>query len=853
MIDETLINEYLAASAAHQLAYLPDGRLLEAAADDSGRAMLRAWVRSDERAADRIVPAGSATLPKAVCGGAGVLHEADGTLTAFYSSSDGVATLTLAAAESETRFAEWIEPARSKIICRHDERVLSPTCVAGVPGGPMCVALLARAKSSDDPDGISLAVKQRSDEWIHHRMLDARGLLAPAACIGPSGSIALAWSDTRRMLHYLFTDCEALAETGPLASVTCGHRGTQPSLAPISETTWMLAAESEFSQIVTCIIDGNDCVHLPPIHNLDIRLKRDVLHGPQLHRDGDQRLWLVFTDATRHAVFGCQWLGDTWGDPLVLGAIVDHTPRLTRSLQAIKTMKSRANTVAGEIICLLHSGASEATPRTAAVPRRPRPPESPRTVLFLDMLEVAEMRGVERRFVEAEKDAGNPLFEPDPERPDECRRVFNTGRIMREEDGRFRMWYAAMGEPSSGPDWWNWLKVGYAESQDGLAWQRTNVADSASHLWSGMPYVPTVFMDPQDTALPYKWLAFDTYGQQLERAAGAASAQDAISGALWESPDGERWTRREARLSFDGPRPLSFVPQCVIVDECDPDPSQRYKAYGFSSLTLCRRGLSLATSGDLIQWRTYADNPVLNAELRGAPLIINGPESQVHDAVVWQYRGMFLALYQCQYGPDEHDLELAISRDGRRFDFVAPGHKLISRGDAGCWDRGSITAAVPLIVDNDIWIYYGGTDYHHPSDGPYSGYRSDRMKVACGLARLRLDGFAYLTVADPEQKGWVETVALNAPNTPCELTVNACIPDGCSIAAELLDVDEHRAIPGYGIDAAVPATGDSTAVPLQWRGQGGLPSGRPFRLRVHLRGSRGQPRLFAVRLVRRGT
>jgi len=694
---------------------------------------------------------------------------------------------------------------------------------------------------------IRFAVRGAEGHWDLVPVAVGEGLLAPRVRTAETGGIAVVWSDMRQVVNGLFASRLDALLAGAGTRIGLEWPGVAPDVSWIGEGLWALAAESEFAQILTCLVEPPRVQAVSSPHTLDERLKRDVLHAPCLGRDVHGRTWLTFIDETRRVVFGCCWQGDGWGAPKAVARIVEPTLRLTRNLAAIRRCEGPAPGADGVARMLLMPERPCVTPRLCGLPTVDSAIGAGRTILFLDLAEVQGMRGLARRMVQARKHDTNPVFAPDPSITEECRRVFNSGRVLRAADGTLRMWYAAMGERGAGNDWWNWLRTGYATSPDGVAWRRTPVGPGGSDLWTGMQYMPAIFVDPTGGERPFKWLTFDTHGQQLDviREGRNDPRTNTIQGALWESAEGLEWASRPVELRFDGARPLSFVPQCVVVDEADSDAEHRYKAYGFSSLTLSRRGLSLATSADLVHWRAWPDNPVLDAEVRGTPLIPAGPESQIHDAVVWQQGELFLALYQYQYGADQHDTELAVSRDGRRFEFVAPGHKVIARGGPGQWDRGSIAAAVPVIDEDTIRIYYGGTDYHHPSDGPYTFQRSDSMTVACGLATLRRDGFAYLTPADGDV-GVVETIAFGPLREPHGLTANADLPDDCLATGEILDPAHGKPIEGYGAQSAVPVRGDSLAHRMEWDGRQRLPLGRPFRVRVAMRGATDRARLYGI-------
>ena len=100
------------------------------------------------------------------------------------------------------------------------------------------------------------------------------------------------------------------------------------------------------------------------------------------------------------------------------------------------------------------------------------------------------------------------------------------------------------------------------------------------------------------------------------------------------------------------------------------------------------------------------------------------------------------------------NVELTFSRDGVRWiragdrkpfmDFVIPYKQ--NREWIQIWQP-------PVIVGDEIWFYYNGTEsvyYPNPlPDGALSGDMSD-YDIAVGLAKLRLDGFISVEASDEE-------------------------------------------------------------------------------------------------------
>ena len=86
-------------------------------------------------------------------------------------------------------------------------------------------------------------------------------------------------------------------------------------------------------------------------------------------------------------------------------------------------------------------------------------------MLFLDYSDLESMEGFVHSLELPAKYAGNPIMVPD--------RAWESGRlslfgsvIRRPDDGRWQMWYTTQNPELGG------LLIGYAESNDGIAWTR---------------------------------------------------------------------------------------------------------------------------------------------------------------------------------------------------------------------------------------------------------------------------------------------------------------------------------------------------------------------------------------------
>ena len=267
------------------------------------------------------------------------------------------------------------------------------------------------------------------------------------------------------------------------------------------------------------------------------------------------------------------------------------------------------------------------------------------------------------------------------------------------DGGKYRMWYGGIREPRGGeprPPWYDWIRCGYAESDDGIHWKRIKTRQVE---WQGsrdnniLPFFrhsPLIFRDDAepDPQRRYKAFYFWNSGEHLDiaRSGKYGKAWDPRDERflmdLFSSADGIHFERQEGEVVFpsEQARPLSLIPQSIFRDEREPDPQKRFKAYGFSSLDLRRRGTSYIWSPDCLHWTAHPELPVIDPAIRGTPPAAGGPTGQVHDTVCFPYEGYYIALYQDQHDPLNMPVELAVSRDSESFRLVQPGQKVIPVG-----------------------------------------------------------------------------------------------------------------------------------------------------------------------------
>lgn len=210
-------------------------------------------------------------------------------------------------------------------------------------------------------------------------------------------------------------------------------------------------------------------------------------------------------------------------------------------------------------------------------------------------------------------------------------------------------------------------------------------------------------------------------------------------------------------------------------------------------------------SADFIHWTEPVEI------MRGADA-----HDQIYSMPIVKYAGLYIGLPAVFHKGDADaddwdrvDTELAWSADTVNWERVCPGTPLIPRGAGGYpdgeYDCGCVYAAAPLIHDDKILIFYGG------SNGLHNGWREGSFNLAT-LDKDRFAGFA------PRSTGQSARLATAPLRVDAEtITVNIEIAGGGCARAGLLGAD-GSAVPGFGLDDCLPLTEGGLACALRWKG-----------------------------------
>ncbi|NQT36757.1 MAG: hypothetical protein HQ581_04665, partial [Planctomycetes bacterium] len=563
---------------------------------------------------------------------------------------------------------------------------------------------------------------------------------------------------------------------------------------------------------------------------------------PSLVAGPDDCVWIAYRSEVRRRVFLHRWLGESWGPRIDGRGIFCVSPSADGSfgeeLRPISGFVVEGSRVRDAIEMRFTSSDDPPVVRIESIPMVALKAAPGEGAIFIDARDVARTSGLRWQEEQPLKHPNNPLLSPtdNPDAPDAVR-VFNRGTV-RCEKGRFRMWYSATGTDSPiNPgqpvgNWQRYMRVCYAESEDGIHWQRPElglVEFKGSLRNNVLPVVqrcPTVIHDRHEPDPDRRYKCF-----------GNAARMTREEGHLMTSTDGLHWRYQPSPRRYPGTRP--YWPSefhSVFRDDRERDPERLWKAYGLYATGPTRRASQLSTSPDGVHWTGYAENPIVDP--------LQGVSPCIHDFLVWPEMGRYVGLLQVGDALHNYEWELMVSRDGVHFSRVSDGRPFLGRGEAGKWDQGGIQAAIPVRVGDQSWFYYGGREK------PWSTYPGDpneiwTFKSHCGLATMGVGRYAGFRVAEKPQRGILDTRPIHCEfDRELTLTVNSLADAQSPIRVAVVDAATGQPLEGYSLDACRAIEVDGVSQPVGWAdlSRVKLQRDRPVRLQFELRGR--QSRLY---------
>ncbi|MDO9464511.1 MAG: hypothetical protein Q7J67_04350 [bacterium] len=453
--------------------------------------------------------------------------------------------------------------------------------------------------------------------------------------------------------------------------------------------------------------------------------------------------------------------------------------------------------------------------------------------LFLDDLLIENTYKIGRLVHQPKKDSKNPLIKKgDRESP----HFYGTVLF---DNGRFRMWYSTFwGNGDCGG-------IAYAESEDGIFWEKPSlglveIKGNRNNNLIFFETAPQAVFQPNVIKLSdgnketgqYQMLYWDR--PSLDKRTHGVSVAFSNDGIHWKKYEKNPvWSTPLDRSMHQGEGGADDV-ICVSYDRL----TGKYRAFrrvlpnespvymgpedDYFKAGDYLRVIATAESEDSINWKNF--KVILSPDLG------DRADTQFYGMGGFNYFGTYIGmLWMYHTNPQDGtiDVQLATSRDGTDWKRVGNREIFLSLGRHGDFDERMIfTGNEPLIVGDEIWIYYSGHSNKHNEP------KREQTLSGIGLARLRLDGFVSLE--GQRNIGSIKTKVLKFKGN--KLLINGRTkPDGF-IGVEILDENENS-MKGKNLEDCDKFIGDSVKKTISWRGKERLENlqGRPIKLRFYIK------------------
>ena len=409
------------------------------------------------------------------------------------------------------------------------------------------------------------------------------------------------------------------------------------------------------------------------------------------------------------------------------------------------------------------------------------------------------------------------------------------------DGGLFRMWYQAWPRDWSGTDA---ATVACVESDDGLHWRRPDYGlveccGSKQNPLTDLPFhCPSVLVDPH-AASSARFRAFG-YADPGRLNGQFPHQIDSRGYFTAHSADGVCWQLDSSTPLWSGADVITSVwdshADCArIALKRNGQAAGQYRRRFFSA-TWSRGEASEPISAFIPD--EYDD---LNARTRGfhsADYYGVGlmPTPGPSIGFLWNFRHLpplgHHEPHMWHYGSiGSVDLSIVYQLErGGRWLHVSGRPDWLRAADAPEWARGALyTAASPIDVGDETWLYFTGTPGqhgwcgHNVDIGEFRRSLLDRGGSSrIGLMKWPRNRIIGFQATHPErlqlslriEEGAVSRLILNAVTRP-----------GGHVRVALLDA-ELEPLPGYGFDDCEPIAGDQLEAVVRWQGQSTLPDVR---------------------------
>ena len=468
--------------------------------------------------------------------------------------------------------------------------------------------------------------------------------------------------------------------------------------------------------------------------------------------------------------------------------------------------------------------------------------------LFIDDCHVRNRLGLERTFGVIRK-LGTPVL------TDVEGRLACWACVLREPDGRFRMWYQSLcresvhematagawgrGDafgffpdryPGAVPETQSSV-VSYAESEDGFHWQKPDLglfewrgskhnnivldgSRASAQFDRALTNMDTISVvrdeadaDPRERyKLICHWETIHVWDNQVSRLGRSEEFMRKVWAArakyLMGSEDGVHWNR-----------PLVWIKGCAAGgDYAGVTRDERNRRYWFNDRAPVGlpnggcRSAGLCTSGDLYHWPE-------TVEMAFSPGLFEdyGRRYEHHGMVPFNYGDQDLCLLEYSVGGTPFAGILGSHRDGEPWQRVNGDTPFLRLGARGAFDDTLVAATrnPPFRVGDELLFFYNGRHGAYGADG-------STAHIAAGV--LRLDGFVALTV-DPSavrRHGCPAALVTRAlAVTQDEVQLNIAGHHGTARLGLLRP--DMKPVPGFEPENCLPIVEDAVRGTVRWK------------------------------------
>ncbi len=473
------------------------------------------------------------------------------------------------------------------------------------------------------------------------------------------------------------------------------------------------------------------------------------------------------------------------------------------------------------------------------------------------------------------KHPGNPVLRSGPPGSVDSLSADLYGTVLKIGD-KFRMWYTAWAQPDSRyPDVEDYSPVAYAESSDGIHWEKPNLGlvefrGSKNNNLALIDHGPGEFGRPANN---FVCVIYDSEDPEPNRrykmAYNTLSPRRYSTTATAVSRDGLRWkVVNNSEFTSGGFENSSLIRfQGMYYTS-----GQNLYPYGGHLLdgTPAGRTMTVFYSPDFKHWSGGRALSFFRSNYE--PKTVNYGRELHMGAALWNRGNVIVGLYGRWHGDTirdqkqpfmrtagskwklnglKMDLGLVLSNDAIHYREPVRDFVVIPYGKENEWDSEAIQQGNAFCnTDTETYIWYSHWDTDAPWPIPPFPEKVQTKPQAIGLATMRRDGFGYLSklLTEPVEfwRGkWerAEASLVTRPvrlRHPARMYLNVAeVSPSSPLTVELVD-DTENALSGY---EAVSVKKSSVKSPVEWS------SRRTLRIRITWPPSgKANPRLYALYL-----